>query len=31
MTTTGLQLSTPLTHRIQRIEVSATMAVAAEA
>ena len=31
MTTTGLQLSTPLTNRIQRIEVSATMAVAAEA
>src|SRR5215469_11194642 len=31
MTTTELQLSTPLTHRIQRIEVSATMAVAAEA
>jgi aspartate aminotransferase len=31
MTTTGIQLSTPLTDRIQRIEVSATMAVAAEA
>ena len=31
MTTTGLHLSTPLTNRIQRIEVSATMAVAAEA
>jgi len=31
MTTTGIQLSTALTNRIQRIEVSATMAVAAEA
>jgi aspartate aminotransferase len=31
MTTTEVQLSTPLTNRIQRIEVSATMAVAAEA
>jgi aspartate aminotransferase len=31
MTTTEVQVSTPLTNRIQRIEVSATMAVAAEA
>src|SRR6516165_2613685 len=31
MTTTGIQVSPPLTNRIQRIEVSATMAVAAEA
>src|SRR6516164_3529022 len=31
MTTTEVQLSTPLTNRIQRIEVSATIAVAAEA
>jgi len=31
MTTTGTQLSSFLTHRIQRIEVSATMAVVAEA
>ena len=31
MTTAGTQIATPLTKRIQRIEVSATMAVAAEA